>query len=398
MTDEEFKALAIKCQEGTATEAEQDRFDQAYRLLVKRNKVWNSELMGDEGHVKSSIFQALMVDMDRYQRPKKRFSYYKYAAAAIIILCVGIGYYFYPGAKHVAEFIPLQSTAYTNDLEPGSNKATLTLANGRKIDLSDKKNGLIIESDKLTYNDGSEIETGGPVFNGEDTERQNTISVPAGGQYQVRLADGTKVWLNAASSLSYPTDLSERAQRKVTLHGEAYFEVTKDEHRPFVVETTFQQVTVLGTHFNVYAYEEEGITKTTLLEGAVEVSLKASDKDFLAGSKTEDTSSKLLQPNEQSTLISGERVIKVGEVDGEEAVAWQRGYFMFGNESLESVMNKLSRWYDVDIIFNDPALRQEVVYGSVSRSEKASGVLKKLELTGMVQFEIKGDTIHVFSK
>lgn len=395
MTDEEFKALAIRCQEGTATEAEKDRFDQAYRLLVKRHKGWDNERMGEEDSVKSTIFQALIMDMDRYQQRKKRFSFYKYAAAAALILSVGIGYYFYPGTKHVSEFMPLQSAAYKNDLEPGSNKATLTLADGRRIDLSGKKNGIIIQSDKLTYTDGMEIETGLSVLKGRDVAKQNTISVPQGGQYQVCLADGTNVWLNAGSSLTYPTNLGELIKRKVTLRGEAYFEVARKKHHPFIVETAFQQVRVLGTHFNVYAYEDEMVTKTTLLEGSVRVSLLASEKD---GNPVKNLSSALLRPNQQSVYVAGNKDIEVGEVYAEEAIAWQRGYFMFSNEPLESVMNKISRWYDVKITFNDPSLRQEVVFGSVSRSEKASGVLKKLELTGVVRFEIKEDTIYVFRK
>ncbi len=396
MTDEEFRALAAKCEEGTASVAEQDRFDRAYQLLLKRHETWDSDLMGHEAVVKENIFKTLSSNANQYRQRKSRFKFYKYAAAAALIFSIGVGSYFYyiaDGAVSVAKLNP-EPTRYVNDIEPGSNKAILTLADGRTIDLKGDKNGIIIQADKLTYNDGTEIGTNLSSKNGgERTAKLNTISIPQGGQYQVQLADGTQVWLNAASSLTYPTNLNELRERKVTLKGEAYFEVAKDDKHPFIVETAFQQVGVLGTHFNVYAYEEEKVTKTTLLEGAVRISPISSNKEDISVKP-----SILLQPNQQSILVAGNAEFQVGEVDVEEAIAWQRGYFMFSNEPLESVMNKIARWYDVKVVFNDASLRKEVIYGTVSRSEKASGILKKLELTGELWFEIKDATIYVFKK
>lgn len=226
----------------------------------------------------------------------------------------------------------------------------------------------------------------------------NTIATPKGGQYQVRLPDGSKVWLNAASSLKYLASFSAWNERKVELSGEAYFEVAKDKDHPFVVKTENQEVIVLGTHFNINSYKDEPATKTTLLEGSVRVSLLGTTSTASTINTTQKISKGkpaeiILKPGEQATLIGNN--IRVSPQNAEDAIAWKDGYFMFNNESLESVMRKISRWYNLDVVFADASIKNQTFYGRMSRFSKVSQVLKSLALTREVKFELKDNTIHV---
>jgi ferric-dicitrate binding protein FerR (iron transport regulator) len=192
------------------------------------------------------------------------------------------------------------------------------------------------------------------------------------------------VWLNAASSLTYNLNLASAKQRLVKLQGEAYFEVAKDKAHPFVVSTEKQTVEVLGTHFNINSYPDERVTKTTLLEGSIRVSHR----------DTQET--EILQPGEQSIVSSSG--ISVNEVDTDEFIAWTKGYFMFNNERQESIMRKLSRWYNVEVEYADEAAKNVMYYGTVSRFEKVSKVLRKFEQTGEVRFDIKANKIIVYKE
>src|SRR5690606_27432069 len=206
-----------------------------------------------------------------------------------------------------------------------------------------------------------------------DAEMENTIATPLGGEYQLILPDGTKVWLNAASSIRYPVDFGHGA-RKVTISGEVYLEVAQQKNQPFYVRTGNTQIEVLGTKFNVSAYQEDQEVRTTLVEGRVNV---------LAYGREQ-----LLKPGQQATVNQKNGPIRVAEVDVEDALAWRNGYFSFSNEPLEQVMKKISRWYNVEVEYAmDPANKR--LEGTVSRMEDIHDLLKALELTKTAHFKIK---------
>jgi ferric-dicitrate binding protein FerR (iron transport regulator) len=269
------------------------------------------------------------------------------------------------------------------DKAPGGNKAVLTLANGRKIALDDVEAGNLAmqAGTRVTKSAGGEvIYEAAPPANGKGAAGTvfNTISTPRGGQFQVRLPDGTRVWLNAASSLRFPA-VFEGPHRKVELTGEGYFEVVKDEKRPFRVESAGQNIQVLGTHFNVNAYGDDGVVRTTLVEGSVQVNSQQGNM--------------LLAPGEQSQLNTQSGAMRKVKADLEQALAWRNGNFLFNDTYLPDIMSQLSRWYDVEAAGKDfPRIRYN---GGIPRSMQLSDVLKMLEETGNVKFQLVNNTITI---
>lgn len=281
---------------------------------------------------------------------------------------------------------------FANVVNPGTDKAILTLANGTKINLSVAKSGTLLKREGIEI---TKTEDGTLVYkisaSKSNASRYNTITTPRGGQYKIILSDGTKVWLNAASSLSYPASLNDGGKaRRVKMSGEAYFEVKEDKAHPFIVTTDQQELEVLGTHFNVSAYPDERSVKTTLLEGSVRISARSSQDGAGTGP---DRSGVILKPNQQSTLTQNN--IQIAEVNTEEAVAWKNGEFIFQNKPLEIIMLEISRWYNVDIVYKDKQVAQKLFGGVISRSEDISLVLSVLEVTGDVHFKVEGRTVTV---
>ena len=309
----------------------------------------------------------------------------RWAAAAVILLTLGSVIYLYSGSKNLFQ----KQKNYASDAVPGSNKAILVLADGRKISLSDINNGDVAKEAGLSITktaDGQLVYhlLEAPNLSKKDGEDiYNTIETPRGGMWQVRLPDGTSVWLNAVSSITYPLSFSKGKKRIVSLKGEAYFEVAQDKEHPFVVKTSKQEVEVLGTHFNINAYDDEATVATTLLEGSIKV------QSYQAGQPAN-----ILVPGEQSILSANG--INIKQVDATESIDWKNGYFMFNNEKQESIMRKISRWYNVQIEYADPKAREVVYYGSVSRFDNVSRVLRKFEQTGEVRFEINKNKIVVY--
>jgi transmembrane sensor len=291
-------------------------------------------------------------------------------AAAVIIIIAAAGLWFLNSPDRTGE---QPTNKYANHIAPGKNQASITLANGKTINLSDQKNGVIIDASDLTYNDGSKIQAGIA-----STEGIQTITTPKGGTYQVRLPDGTNVWLNAASSLTYNASLSKVSTRMVKLTGEAYFEVAKDKKRPFIVQTAKQQVEVLGTHFNVKAYEDESGTNTTLIEGLVKVISK--------------DESRIITPGQH--LFNNYKELKVGQANLEETMAWKNGYFRFNDEKIESVMRKLSRWYDIEVQY-EGKVSDEEFNGKISMFNNLDKVLTMLEKTKSIHFKVEGRRVTV---
>ncbi|WP_316834251.1 FecR family protein [Pedobacter nutrimenti] len=326
-------------------------------------------------HAERKVWNKLSLNLSQ---PKKINLWPRSIAAASILLCVGLSLYFY-------------KTSYTKketkfDIGPGQNSATLQLSNGEKIDLSNTTNGKLIEETGITITktgNGQIIYDLRSVSADTALNKMNTLSTARGQQYKVRLPDGTNVWLNAASSLSYPTAFKGRNRRVVELNGEAYFEVYKDKKHPFIVKTNQQSVEVLGTHFNINSYKDEPAVKTTLLEGSVKVlNLKS-------------RASGILKPGQQSMIRFSGDSVQIETADVEEAMAWKKGEFYFDEERLESIMKKISRWYNVDVVFQDPTKKDVRIGGYISRFSNISKVLKMLELTGLAEFTLEKDKVLV---
>lgn len=310
------------------------------------------------------------------------------AAAASIIIAIGTGLYFYAGKD-----IKSQTVYNLADInfKAGKNSATLTLANGRKIVLSDAVNGKLAEESGVTITKNADGQVVYKVSSSSAAVSFNTLTTVNGEEYQVILPDLTKVWLNAASSIKFPTTFARAEDRKVELSGEAYFEVAKDARHPFIVKTADQEVKVLGTHFNINSYADEPVTKTTLLEGKVKVTPAEDNKanKYTAAGPA----STYLSPGQQAILDN--QSIQVVTVDTEEATAWKNGMFQFDEADIKTVMGQISRWYNVDVEFAGK-IPADHFRGKVPRDSKISAVLKIIELSGVnFKFKIEGRKIII---
>jgi transmembrane sensor len=306
----------------------------------------------------------------------------KYAAAVIFIAAL-VSYWLMGShqKRDVAKDIPKVKPAQ-NDILPGGNKAILTLANGQKIILENAPNGSLVREGKTEV-----VKTGSGqlAYNNHNTATDvlyNTVSTPKGGQYQLMLSDGTIVYLNAASSLHFPTTFVG-GERLVELDGEAYFEVAKNATKPFVVKLkNGMNVRVLGTHFNIMAYDNEKEIKTTLLEGKVNVMMGPAFATLLPGQQA------LVQTANPGASIQVKR-----DADTDEAIAWKYGRFQFTNADITTVMRQVARWYDVDISY-EGKLPDKRFTGEMSRNLNASKLLSGIEYLG-VHFKIDGRKIIV---
>lgn len=341
----------------------------------------------NEGTIKSRIHKKLLGNIQ--QKPERQSikpvrRWYIPAAAAVLII-FGLSYFFFftSGKPEAAETTAPSTALVSNDILPGGNKAVLILGNGSSVILDSASNGIISKQGSIDINKTASgllsYSVSAKHAIGESAELYNTISTPRGGQYQVTLADGTKVWLNAASSIRFPVAFAG-AERKVEITGEVYFEVAKDEKKPFRVLTTSSMVEVLGTHFNINAYDDEASVKTTLLEGKVAVLAK-------------DKIPRLLVPGQQSSVNKEGEISVIIDADIEEAIAWKNGWFQYKSTDLKTILRQISRWYDVDIEYSGNT--SLYFTGQLPRSVHASKVFEKLELTGEVRFTIEGKKIIV---
>lgn len=303
------------------------------------------------------------------------------AIAASLFLLLSVGLFFYNHQKQQPETRP--ASLGLNDAAPGGNRAILMLADGKIINLDSAKTGTLISQSGLRIiktKDGQLIYNASPVSQ-DSPITYNTISTPRGGQYRINLPDGSAVWLNAISSLKFPVSFTGK-ERNVELSGEAYFEITKDTGKPFLVRSKQQTVEVLGTHFNINSYDDEQGVRTTLLEGSVKVISSSNQRQVI------------LKPGQQSQLEGSTFLVK--EVDAEESMAWKNGFFVFNAESIPSAMRKIARWYDMEIVYEGNIGDQDLT-GSVSRFQNVSEVLKMLKLTGIVHFKVEGRRITVIA-
>lgn len=307
------------------------------------------------------------------------------AASIFISIAVGVYYFAYHESANTTQF----AAEHHPQIKPGGNKAYLTLSNGKRIVLSDSTIGtLAMQSGvKITKTADGQIVYQVTAQADTDNGKYNVLEAPKGGQYQIVLIDGTKVWLNSASVLKYPARFSA-SERKVELTGEAYFEVAKNKKQPFRIITDKQEIAVLGTHFNVNAYSDESDTKTTLIEGSVKVSSLTSPLSPTAGSDN-----LILKPGQQSVLHHGAFNIK--NVDTEEAIAWKNGYFVFENDNMDMIMRKLERWYDVEVAYTGAEGNRTKVMGTIDKNTDLAEVLKLLEATGKFKFKTEGRRITI---
>lgn len=367
MDKEQVQKLLDKYLDGTATPREKAMLDQlSNRVTKKRLQIFSETELDSIGE---EIYAKLPQPANK---PIAVRRYTIIAAAATVLICFSIALFFYQKSTNSIEQVA--------DIAPGSNTAILILANGKKIVLNDATTEQLSTQAGISV---SKTHKGELVYNVGQNKNMpveyHTTETPRGGQYQVDLPDGTKVWLNASSSLKYPTRFTGKT-RSVELTGEAYFEVAHNAAMPFKVKTDKQVVTVLGTHFNINAYHDEPALKTTLLEGKVRIDVFGNN------------ASEILKPGQQAALIGTQ--INVTESDTEQAVAWKNGYFRFRGESMESVMRRLSRWYNIDVKYTGE-VADESYYGTISRNKNISQVLAVLTETGLVHFKLEGRSIIV---
>lgn len=312
----------------------------------------------------------------------------KVAAAAIIFIALSVGGYFIfinPQPKQIVETEKQQLYNHKDDIAPGGNKAVLTLANGTQIVLDSAAKGALtqegntkiikLDNGQLAYDplnhSSTSLHSSPSLRTGEVL--YNTISTPKGGQYQIVLADGSKVWLNAASSLRFPASFSGK-ERKVELTGEGYFEVAHDADSPFKVSADGMTVQVLGTHFNINAYSDEGSVKTTLLEGSVKV------KNEMPANL--ESSSILLKPGEQADFTKDHNFKINSHPDLEEVMAWKDGNFEFNNTPVTDIMRQISRWYNVEIDYRGARPSRRLT-GKISREVNLSKLIDMIQYTGV---------------
>ncbi|CAM3705438.1 FecR family protein [Mucilaginibacter galii] len=388
MDDQALNQLLAKYSANQLTEQEHQQFvnwlntapeDEVKEALAKAGRHFQNSHENDPADY-NAVFNRIESELDSIEEDKNSSNYHTMwarklrtiSAAAVLLIAAGLAVYFNMNSPELRQAPKV--VVKRKPIVPGTNKAVLTLANGQAIELNSAANGRLavqnnysivkLKEGQLAYK---------PLASNEKKVMQegfNTITTPRGGQYQITLPDGTRVWLNAASSLKYQATFAGK-QRRVMLNGEAYFEVAKNKLKPFIVSFNNTEVRVLGTHFNVMSYNDEAQTHTTLLEGSVNI--------------TKGKNSQTIVPGQQAAV--GEN-IKVAYVDTTQVVGWKNGNFTFAHEKINTVMNKIARWYDIDIDYQGNITQEDFV-GTIPRSKNLGEVLHKLELTGLLHFKVK---------
>lgn len=375
----EFLELRKKYLNNTATPAEIQLLEEYYALFADEadatEQMTTSEVASMEEYLKKGIAQRIVAN------EKTVTPFYKrtLVRAAAILVFISTGIFLLYNKRNTQQIV--NNKPDTHDVAPGGNKAILTLSNGAKVVLNSVKNGnlgtqagaMVVKKDSLLSYKATKVNVNQVSY--------NTITTPNGGQYQLVLADGTKVWLNAASSLRFPTQFIGK-DRTVELTGEAYFEVAKNKAKPFNVKTSTQTTQVLGTHFDINSYSNETSVKTTLLEGSVKV-LSA-------------TRNVIISPGQQAVLSNNNNSLTVNNgVDINEVIAWKNGMFQFDDADIQTIMRQVARWYDIDAEFKGQ-IPNYTYHGKISRNSNASQVLRILGLSG-INFTIEGRKIIVGS-
>jgi len=380
-TDERLQELASKWLNKTITADEKKEFaawynsDQDHDVKIPPEFAENEEILEDR-----ILYKITGIIKPKNNRIPPNIWL---SIAASLLLLIGFSAYYFIRDRNIKTNQVTTLNKNNGDIKPGSNKAILTLANGSTINLSDVKNGVLTNQGKtlLKKNNEGQITYQGSAKTEDQSLIYNTITVPKGGQFQIALSDSTKVWLNSASSVTFPVAFS-KTERKITVSGEVYLEVAKNKHLPFRVVAGKQVIEVLGTHFNINAYTDESAIITTLVEGSVKV--------------TANGNIAILKPNQQSSVSNNDtQEIRVTTADEENALAWKNGVFQFDNTEMPTIMREISRWYDVQIKY-EGQYPQRNFTGSISRNVNLSELLNMLKYTG-VDFKTQGHTITVIN-
>lgn len=378
--------------DGTCTEAELEEFFEYVRMPEMRQTL--RELAEEHLHSTPSGGKLPAVDWDNMynnimksgQSPAtigkkgivKRLFTRPLVAAAVVLLVASTGLYFLLTDRSQQDNMTA-SNRFKNDLPPGSDKAILTLANGASLalhDLDDNTRKQLESADMLRLDSGElAYKANGSAHHATG---YNKLTTPRGGQFRLVLPDGSRIWLNAGSSVTYPLTFAA-GERKVAITGEAYLEVAPDSNKPFKVTVNGLEIIVLGTKFNINAYTNEPVINTTLLEGAVKVSKGAG--------------SCVLKPGEQLQVLPDGAFRMVKDVDTSSVVAWKDGMFSFNDEDIASIMRQVNRWYNAEIVYETRIPHHFV--GTIPRNVQVSKLLTMLELTGRLRFRIEGRKIYV---
>ncbi|WP_127128157.1 FecR family protein [Pseudoflavitalea rhizosphaerae] len=366
LTETEKQELEAWRQSSEANQVLYDQFSSAEQIALEfRNR--NERNKRISGQLEQFMQEQKTISTGRVHIMQK----WKWIAASVILV-LGIGAYLLMQNRNdtkdpVAKFNAAQ-------IQPGRDGAVLTLADGSQLLLDSVQNGIVALQDGVT----AKVVNGALVYEGNGNGiLYNTMSTPKGRQYQLTLPDGTKVWLNAASSIKYPTAFTGR-ERNVQISGEAYFEVAKKSSQPFrVVVDNGMKIDVLGTSFNVNAYQDDNKSYTTLIDGAVRVTAAQ------IGSST------ILKPAQQAVQADGSSLSVSSNVDVEKVMAWKNGVFNFENASLEYVMKEIERWYDIDVVYKN-GIPDIKFWGKITKDVPLSGMLIALERT-KVHFELENN-------
>ncbi|WP_363433850.1 FecR family protein [Chitinophaga ginsengisegetis] len=380
MTKEEYLDLYERSLKGDCSPEELARLQQYEDDFCFSDETHSDEIL------KEKIYNRLSASIAQEENVKRMFPWKAVAAAVAVLLVAASGFLYFNG--HLSQrnkplAVAVEKTpVLKQDIPPGTNKAVLILADGSEVELNKATEGQIAAQGNTTVNKSG---NGQLIYQLADKPQTtslavfNTLAVPRGGQYNLTLPDGSKIWLNAASKIRFPIQFTDK-ERMVELEGEAYFEVAHNPQQPFIVKVKGMQVEVLGTHFNVMAYTDEATINTTLLEGKVRL-------------RNDRAAEVILNPGQEG-VFTGNKGFKVNKADIEQVMSWKNGYFIFNDEDLTSIMRKISRWYNVDIEYSGGTKKLSFA-GSISRFKNVTEVLNMLALTGTVQFKIEAGKITV---
>jgi len=370
MTTTEAKALIKKYNDGTCTEQELELLESWYMQLNQHAPDLPEDKIREIG-------REIKLQLPQLRSRNENIKLWTIVTATAAATLIAFSTWIYNPLEHTSVY-----TTAVQDIKPGGNKATIILASGETIALNQNKEAIVVSTQGIQYTDGSLIKNTHSKNGG-----WNTIITPRGGQYAITLSDGSKITLNAASSLKYPSSFSGQSSRSVQLTGEAFFEIAKDSEHPFIVESDDQQIKVLGTTFNLSNYPTLP-TQTTLVEGSIQLQARKTT----SGNKTNASQPLTLTPGEQSTKTGTQ--FRVEQVDTDLATAWKNGKTQFEKADLKTIMQMLERWYGIETVYRSYPLSAKFT-GSISLSKHISEVLRLLETTGEVHFTIEGRRVIV---
>ena len=394
MQPTELEILLEKYRNGTLSDTGRRAF---FEMLASPEHRRQLEMLIDKGfadpdlaeqgdpETRELIYQQILLQKDEplvQLSPSRRRWWLGAAASIILLLGAGAWLLFLNNPKKQITTLPTQQERFHNDIAPGGNKAILTLGNGSTIILDSAHNGTLSQqggSNVIKRANGELVYTQQPSTPDKHELVYNRVSTPRGGQYKLSLPDGSSIWLNAASSIRFPTEFSGR-EREVEIRGEAYFDIAPVASKPFTVLVNGMKVEVLGTQFNINAYNDEAVIRTTLLKGSVRV--------------TTNKTTTLLAPGEQAQVNSTPGSIKlIKATDPDEAIAWMHGVFKCNQATIGPLMRAIARWYDVDVNYEGKITSHFIV--TIPRNVTVANVLNILEQTGEVHFKIDGRQVTV---